>query len=217
MNAQGPPPLPPAARGLRSRRRLRGHDRRGVTDVPLELLVIVIILAIVVPIIIAALVTYTTDQQNLDVVEQADAIRDTAIQAYDDGINTSLLVTVTVPGGVQLTVGASLFLANGRLNYESSQITYGSGAGPTTCAQPGAHVTCIPVDNGATNVLVSNVTCSGWPGVATINYGPQSIPQGTTELALTKIAPGGYDDLCNGRASAPLNLTEGFVEVQAIP
>jgi hypothetical protein len=199
-----------ALRGATYRRRLGG--RRGVTDVPLELLVIVIILAIVVPIIIAALVAYTGAQEKLNVSEQADSVRDTAVQSFDDGINTTLLVTVSVPANANLIVGASLFLRGGYLNAQASYVTYGVGVSPNTCWQnlPNSE-TCVLVDNGAADILMTNVTCSGvWPNIV-YSYNPFIVTAGVTEtLALTKIAPGAF--LCG--VAPPTNETAGFVEVQ---
>lgn len=186
------------------RRARRLRSQRGVTDVPLELLIIVIILAIVVPIIVAALVAYTTEQEALSAKEQALDLRDVAVQAYDDGINTTLLVTLTMPTNAQLKVGGPLFLAGGYLNYNSAFIDYSVGSASPTLVQ---------VDNGAENIFLTNVTCSGaWPHV-TFNYYSWPINAGTTQLALTKIAPGAF--LCG--VPAPTNETAGFIEVQAVP
>lgn len=190
-------------------RRLSG--RRGVTDVPLELLIIIIILAIVIPIIVAALIEYTTAQTALSVQQQASNVRDVAVQVYDDGINTTLLVTLDLPGSGHVQAGASIWLRGGVVNwYGATKIYYAVGT-----ASPGN----LLVDNGASNVLIGNITCR-YP---VVNWAQScstqvfSIASGVqTQIALTKISPGGFFMWGGAMLPDPTNLTAGFVEVHEV-
>lgn len=197
---------------LRSRaRRRRLRSRRGVTDVPLELLIIIIILAIVIPIIVAALVTYTAAQTDLSVQEQASNVRDVAVQAYDDGINTTLLVTLNLPATGHVTAGASVWLRNGITNwYGAAKIYYSVGS-----ASPDN----VLVDNGASNVALTNITCN-YPVLdfaSSCTTQPFIIHSGSqTEISITKIAPGGFFYWGSAPMRDPTNMTQGFLEVQEI-
>ncbi|MDE1820650.1 MAG: hypothetical protein KGJ23_01250 [Euryarchaeota archaeon] len=188
---------------VRRPRRARALRRstRGVTDVPLELLIIVIILAIVIPIIVASLITYSNDQETLAVQEQVANMRDVAVQAYDDGINTTLLVSISLPGNGVITAGGSIYLRGGFLNYQAAYIKWGTH---------NVYSFSTLVDNGVQNVLLTNITCNTPnPG---LNFRPFVLPPGNSQIALTKISPGGF--FCG--MPDPTNTT-GFVEVQQIP
>jgi type II secretory pathway pseudopilin PulG len=192
---------------LAGRRRLRG--RRGVTDVPLELLIIIIILAIVVPIIVASLIAYTTDQQFLAVQEQAANIRDVAIQAFDDGINTTLLLSVTLPGGGTVVAGGPIFLPGSLINYQSTYIDWGIHGNKNYFTA---------VNNGAQPVLLTNISCNA--GAPYFNYHSFTLPPGTNEIALTKLSPGAF--FCGHQwPDQPTNATsstlDGVVEMQIVP
>lgn len=191
--------LGPASPSARWHRRL-ARSRRGVTDVPLELLIIVIILAIVVPIIVAALLTFTKDQQISQSQEQANQVTDVVVQDFDDGINTTLLVAVNLPGDGVLQLGAPLYVG-GNWNPQSAWITWGV-LGDTNQ---------FPVNNGATDVPMTNVTCSGnaATGSVVFTYSQLNVGSGPHTLALTKEAPGSF--LC-GTAITGLP----FVEVTQI-
>jgi type II secretory pathway pseudopilin PulG len=153
--------------------------RRGVTDVPLELVIIMVILAIVIPIIIAAFASYTKEQEGLSLQEQAANVADTAIQVYDGGLNTTLLVSVTIPNGGSMTIGASLQYANGLSNPGASCINISIPSQSWQCYKS--------VNNGAGTINLANVTdISG--GIFT-QAAPLSGGQ-TYTLALTKLSPG---------------------------
>ena len=188
------------------------RSRRGVTDVPLELLVIIIILAIVVPIIVAALITYSHDQQLLTTQQQAIQIQNVATQAFDDGINTTLLLSVSVPG-TTVIVGDELFLGgswnaatgwSGGWNWNAAWITWGTSG----------DLSKLKVNNGATDVALTNITCSGYGAGLTITFHPYYVPNTHAQtIALTKLAPGAF--ICGTDVSAFSALA--FIEVQPAP
>lgn len=198
---------------LHARRRMRGRrlrrGSRGVTDVPLELLIIIIILAIVVPIIVAALITYTNAQTALSIQEQASNLRDVVVQTYDDGINTTLLLTLNLPKNGCVTAGQYLWNNLGAVNYYATRIGY------NVCGQTPNY---IYVDNGATNVLLTNITCT-YPAVSWNNCWTQPFHVTTgvsTEVAVIKLAPGGFFAWGNRDLPVSTNLTTGFVEVEQV-
>lgn len=196
-------------RAVHRRRRLR--SRRGVTDVPLELLIIIIILAIVVPIIVASLIAYTTDQQYLAVQEQASNMRDVAIQSFDDGINTTLLLTITLPGGGVVTAGGGIFNPGNVVDYQSTYIHWGIHSSESYFTA---------VDNGAQPVLLTNITCTA--AAPYFQYNAFNVPPGTTTIAFTKLSPGAF--FCGhpwpaapGLVNATAGALDGVEEVQVVP
>jgi type II secretory pathway pseudopilin PulG len=192
----------------RPTRRFR-RSRRAVTDIPLELLIIVVILAIVLPILVISLINYGSYQSFSNVEQQANVIRDTAIQVMDSGFNTTILLTVTVSGSYNpyLVIGANL-MPNGYggfVNYQAAYVTYGLGSGSGTGNQSTL------VSNGAGVVLLTNVTCTG-NSYQTWTYHPFPLHSGNYQVSLTKEAPGAY--YCGSWLPASF---PSFVEVQLAP
>lgn len=99
-------------------RRLRSR-RRGVLEMPLELTIIVLVLAMVLPIVIGGFLAFrsfqATDQMELVVND----IVSTAVQTFEGDLNTTLLLSVN-PGGAQVTVGGALLTSSGLPNYEAA-------------------------------------------------------------------------------------------------
>ncbi len=195
------------------RRQLHGsglrRGRRGVTDVPLELLIIIIILAIVVPIIVAALITYTNAQTSLAIQEQASNLRDVVVQTYDDGINTTLLLTLNLPRNGCISAGEYLWDHAGNINYYATRIGY------NVCGQTSDY---IYVDNGAMNVLLTNITCT-YPALSWSSCWTQTfhVTSGqATEIAVIKLAPGGFFAWGHSDLPVSTNLTTGFVNVEQV-
>lgn len=157
-------------------------------------MIIIIILAIVIPILIYALVTYTGDQAYLSLQEQASNIENTAIQVFDDGINTTLLLSITTPDSGNMSIGAPLYNSGG-LDYNSAFVFYTIG---------GTHYQTL-INNGAEDVLVSEGACEG----PTIHYQAAQVGFGSTiELSMTKEAPGAT--LCNQP------VAHAFVELEVL-
>lgn len=159
------------------------RSQRGVTDVPLELVIIIIILAIVIPVILAAFVSFTREQELTSLDQQANNVLDTAIQVFDDGLNTTLLVSVNIPtsGGASLTIGAPLFSGSqvsGTPDVYSTFINYSiSGASPYP----------IPATNNAQSIYMTGMTC-GTGGV--IGYPQVLLSSGSWTVSMTKLGPG---------------------------
>jgi type II secretory pathway pseudopilin PulG len=167
-------------RRMRKGSSLLRRKSRGVTDVPLELVIIMVILAIVIPIILAAFTSYTKEQESMALSQQAANIGDTAVQVYDSGINTTLLITASIPNNGYMTVGGALYVA-GAPNPAASFINYSlpSTAPPVTYA----------VNNGAGSVNITNVTDVNGQLV----YRSLPLTGGQSyQLALTKEGPGAY-------------------------
>ena len=174
---------------MRTRRRLR---RRGVTDVPLELIIIMVILAIVIPIILAAFSSYTREQEVMTLSEQASNVKDMVIQVYDGGLNTTLILSVTVPSGGSLVIGGPLLTSSGLLNPDATWINYSisSGYGGQDLAS-----------SGAGEIYMTNITCS--PII--FLYQALNVPVGTHNLAFTKLGP--------GASYCGVKMSKTFVEV----
>ena len=189
-------------RRQRARTRLR-RQRRAVTDVPLELVIIMIILAIVVPIIIAAFAAYARDQELISLSDQANRVANTAVEVYDDGVNTTLLLTVTIPSskGANFTIGAPLFprTCTGpsptcQPNPQAQYIYYSlSGSGGPSLVQ---------ANNGASVIELTTMACHTGN---VISYQWDILGGGTHTLSFTKLGPGAY--WCNQP------ITGSFVEV----
>lgn len=156
-----------------------------MTDIPLELVIIMIILAIVVPIIIAAFYSYSRDQQLLGLQGQANNVANTAVEVFDDGINTTLLLTISVPygNGVNFTIGAPLFPANVTSGTPNSQATF------IYYALSGTSPYYTQANNGAGNLYLSGLTCGKGGALA---YAWIILSGGTHQLSFTKLGPGAY-------------------------
>ena len=199
----------------RLRSRLR-RGRRAVTDVPLELLIIVVILAIVLPILVVSLENYSQYQAFSNLQQQANNVADTAIEVYDSGLNTTILLTVTVTGSYNpyLVVGANMLPSRigGSLNYQAAWITYG-------LSSTGTGNQSVVVNDGEGPVLLTEVTCTNGAGVdlpyAQWTYAPLrlSTTPGTFPLSLTKVGPGSW--YCGSRL--PATYPTSFVEVEVTP
>ncbi|MCL4324773.1 MAG: hypothetical protein M1144_04865 [Candidatus Thermoplasmatota archaeon] len=178
-------------RGRHARR-----NRRGVTDVPLELIIIVIILLIVIPIMVSALATYLTSQQFLALQQQASSIANTVVETYDGGANTTLTLGVTVNQQGKILVGAALFQGS-TLNPNATYVTF----------LIGGHSYLVQFDNGATLVYASNFSCqAGHPTSL-----PLTLPSGSYTLGFTKVELG--SPLCG----VPSTYAKTFVEVKILP
>jgi type II secretory pathway pseudopilin PulG len=181
---------------MRKRSSMFRKKRRGVTDVPLELVIIMVILAIVIPIIVAAFASYTREQEAMSLSQTAQNVGDTAIQVFDGGINTTLLITVTIPNNGYMNIGGQLYL-NGSLNSWSSLINY---------SLPSSSISgSYAVNNGAGSVDLTNITDVN----GALVYWPTPLSGGNSYLlALTKLAPGAY--------VFGLPVTDSFVWVSVV-
>ncbi len=135
--------------------------RRGVIEMPLELTIIVLILAIMLPIIYSAALYYNAEQQRVHAQDVMDQISSSVTQSFLGGIGSRLVTSLTGLAAGYITVGGPLFskctaplspepsayflsaLAGG-VNYNS---TVDTGTGP------------IPMTN-----LTSSGGCSHWTG-----------------------------------------------------
>ncbi len=175
-------------------RRLR--TRRGVTDVPMELIIIVIILLIVIPIMVAALASYVADEQFMALQQQASSIANSVVEAYDGGANTTLTLSVTVTSQGKIAIGAPLWVGSTE-NPNATYVTYAMN-GQRYLDQ---------FSNGATLVFATNFTCkAGQPTSRAL-----ALASGAYTIAFTKVEAG--SPLCG----APSTYPETFIEVAILP
>ncbi len=102
----------------RRARRLRSQ-RRGVLEMPLELTIIVLVLAMVLPIVIGGFLAFRSFQATDQMEVVVNDIVSTAVQAFEGDVNTTLLLSVN-PAGALVTVGGALLTSSGQPNYQAA-------------------------------------------------------------------------------------------------
>jgi type II secretory pathway pseudopilin PulG len=124
------------------------HKKRGVESIPFELLVIVIILAIVLPLLYNLFIFYKQQQQIQQLSGQINVIGATVIEVFNGGLNTSIVLSVTLPKDTQKVIIGS----NNPSSIDSDLIVY----------QIYNHAYYYKVNNGATDIPMTNTTSNGY-------------------------------------------------------
>lgn len=96
-----------ARRGPARSGRLR-RRRRGVLELPLQLTIIVLVLGIMVPILVSSIAVGSEQAARAEMVIAIDDLVSAAGQAYSGDNNTTIVVSVTLPTGGEITLGGPL-------------------------------------------------------------------------------------------------------------
>ena len=80
-------------------------DKRGIMDMPLKLMAVMIVLVLSVPIVTG--VIQTNERQMMDSVmsQEADRIEDAVRAAYYSGDGASRIIDISIPDGCEMTLG----------------------------------------------------------------------------------------------------------------
>ena len=153
---------------------------------PLELTIIVLVLAIVLPIVIGGFLAFRSFQAQDQMEVTVNDIVGTAVQAFEGDLNTTLLLSVN-PGGAQVTIGADL-LGPGGFYDPSAAWTVGT-AGSASYSEL--------ADTGSQNVPLTNLSLAGSGGfvlshTTTLFFEKKAYPLsggGTLDYVLVGVPP----------------------------
>ncbi|MDE1821077.1 MAG: hypothetical protein KGJ23_09825 [Euryarchaeota archaeon] len=123
---------------------------------PLELTIIVLVLAMVLPIVIGGFLAFRSFQETDQMEVVVNDIVSTAVQTFEGDLNTTLLLDVN-PGGALVTVGAALLTSGGTPNYQAAWAV--GVVGSTTYRALAS--------TGAGNVLMTNLSSALGPAFPT--------------------------------------------------
>lgn len=98
----------------------RMHSRKGVIDLPLRLIIIMIILGITIPIIIGGLMYFTRIQKENQLDARINELKMQIVQVYRGGVGTDIRIDIEFPSETEyIRIGGNL-----KGNYTKYRIEY---------------------------------------------------------------------------------------------
>ena len=136
------------------------RSQRGVIEMPLELTIIVLILAIMLPIIYAAALYYDSEQQQVQARTTLDKVSSSVTQAFAGDVGTRIVLSVSGQATGYLLLGGPLFAG--------CTVTGIDGEAYFVNALAGGVTYNATVDSGTGPIPISNLSsggsCPHWQG-----------------------------------------------------
>ena len=144
--------------------RLQGHplrkNRKGVMDLPIRLMVVVMILSISLPLVCEALDENEKDISDIEMNSEIDRIVGAMSAAHYSGTGSSRTVTVDIPSGCEIRIGGEGIDSLSIRSYYGGELTSTS-----YFERPAVKICDETVITGYMTLILKSIDTDGTPGI----------------------------------------------------
>lgn len=135
-------------------------DRKGIMDLPIKLMMVMVLLSVSLPIISDAVDSNQSDMADAEMKQESKRIISTMALAHYSGIGSSRTVTVDLPAGCEISVGGK-----GSDAYSIRAIHNGNVTSVIYLDNPVLKIPNSILLTGRTTLVVTSTVYNGVPGM----------------------------------------------------